>query len=222
MELGSRRSRREPSGRSGSGVRVARIRPLVWAGAALPAFDWVRIVWRHSGASDLKHLRTAGTADCPKSPGDMVIDGSIPLRKSRPRPLLRRRPHAAELRLAEAPREIRRPCRQKSRSHDHNRAARLAPVPPLQQRADLTLRLRRRVRRTPSLSRAKSVPVQRHLARRCRRHPAAWAARRTARIDPRRRLLPRLDVEIEVDDMTLVLGVVVQLLLRRGLGRAVR
>lgn len=108
------------------------------------------------------------------------------------------------------------------RPHDHHCAARLAPVPPLQKRADLTWRLRRRVRRTPSLSRAESVPVQRHLARRCRRHPAAWAPRRTARIDPRRRLLPRLDVEIEVDDMTLVLGVVVQLLLRRGLGRAVR
>lgn len=109
-----------------------------------------------------------------------------------------------------------------TRPHDHHRAARLAPVPPLQQRADLTSRLRRRVRRAPSLPRTKSVAVQRHLAR-CRRCRAApRTARRTAHIDPRRRLLPRLDVEIEVNDMTLVLGVVVQLLLRRGLGRAVR
>ena len=107
--------------------------------------------------------------------------------------------------------------------HDHC-ATLLALVAPLQQRADLGSGLRFSIRWAPALSFAHAVPVQHHLAaRRPRRCRADRAPRRPTCVDLGRRLLPGLDVEIEVDHMTLALGVVVsQRRLRRRLGRAVR
>ncbi len=110
-----------------------------------------------------------------------------------------------------------------ARPHRHHRPARAASVAPLQQRAQHASAPGLGVRGAPPLPRPQAVAAKHHLpGRRQRRHPAAWASRWPTRIDPRWRLLPGLDVEIEVNDMTLVLGVDgLHLLLRRGLGRAV-
>ena len=110
-----------------------------------------------------------------------------------------------------------------ARPHHHHRAALLALVAPLLQLPDLRRCLRLGISRPPSLSFAHAVPVQHHLAaRRPRRRRADRTPRRPTGVDLRRRLLPGLDVEIEVDDMTLALGVVaLQRCLRRRLGRAV-
>lgn len=110
-----------------------------------------------------------------------------------------------------------------ARTHHHHRATLLALVASLLQLPDLRRCLRLGISRAPALSFAQAMPVQHHLAaRRPRRRRADRAPRRPTCVNLGRRLLPGLDVEIEVDDMTLALGVVaLQRCLRRRLGRAV-
>jgi len=109
------------------------------------------------------------------------------------------------------------------RAHHHDRFAVRASVASLREHADGRPRCQLRISRAPALPRTKTVALHDYLPRRGdRRHAAQRAARGPRLLHARRRSLPRLDVEIEVDDMTLALGVVLQSTAPPGLGRAVQ
>jgi len=104
-------------------------------------------------------------------------------------------------------------------SNDDDRPAVLAGVAPLLHAKDS--RTARGMRRTPDLPAARSVAVKNdQTARRDPWSEADRTARRSQLTNSRQRLLPRLDLDVDLDDTSRVLGALFHSGVRRGPGEA--